>query len=168
MIGHFGSAALFAAPLVVFTSENIHLSLGFFVLVTALSVARLPDQFENALDLPHRSYGHTLFFIAIVTLFSAGISDVVFSALSILDPSMRQMLPSVIGGAVFLGLFSHFAADIITEGYDYQVRLWYPLSGKGYQLHWTTADNFAWNFGLLLVGGGLQTVILLTSLLKVI
>jgi membrane-bound metal-dependent hydrolase YbcI (DUF457 family) len=151
--GHIGASLLLVTPLVILTSVVSRPLVGLSLYIPALIVCRLPDQIESAFGLPHRSYGHTVFWVGVVSLLGAGFS-LLMLRLGGFNTSVSPILLGVsIGAAVSLSLLSHLGADIITVGGDYTVKPWYPLSHTSYQLRWTTADNPYWNGGLLLSGG---------------
>lgn len=161
--GHIGLAALFAALPVFILFQSEHYIAGALFLIFAVGSCTLPDRVEDVFRLSHRGVTHTVGFALTTSVILARLAQFALSRDS------HSFLPGSVGGvmvglAVFTGLISHLAGDILTEGYDYRVTPWWPVNKKSYQLQWVKAGNPTWNYSLLAAGIATNTLIVLAAL----
>lgn len=148
--GHFGAAALLAAPGMFLLGVAGVPVLGALFAFLCVAVATLPDRFESVLSLRHRGVGHTLVFVATVALCLSSAAYFVDGDIPLTTPSPLSTATTV-GGGVTIGLLSHLATDIITVGGGFRVRPFWPVSRKSYQVGWVKSDT-RWNYVLFVVG----------------
>jgi len=154
-MGHWGAAFLFAAP-AAFATVAITGELYMAAPLVAFAVlfSRAPDIDQRIPLVSHRGVTHTLGFAFLLTTGAAGATSSILQYYSTTNlPVPREGLFILIPGGVLLGVMSHLAADMLTEGYDYAVTPFWPISDWTYQLGIASASSVIWNTALLLCGG---------------
>jgi len=154
-MGHWGAALLFAAPGALATAAitgNPYLSTPYVAFAVAFS--RAPDIDQRLPFISHRGATHTLAFALLLTAVAAVATSGALQYKPFPEiPLSTVTLLALVPGGVFTGVVSHLAADMLTEGYDYAVTPFWPLSDQTYQLGIASASSVFWNTSLLLCGG---------------
>jgi len=161
--GHIGLAGLFATlPVFVLFKSGQYIA-GILFLIFTVGVCTLPDRVEDVFSLSHRGITHTVVFAIAMSVGLAGVACYTLTreALSFLTIPGDGIL---VGLAVFTGILSHLAGDILTKGYDYCVTPWWPVNSNTYQLHWVKSGNAKWNYSLLVAGVTANVIVVLLFL----
>lgn len=102
---------------------------------------------ENFLNLTkHRSITHTVWYALLWGIIVAIGSFMIFSPVNLLNIILFVSLGFIIG---FLGIISHLLGDILTP---MGIKPFYPVKNKNYSLNKFKAKNPFYNYGFLILG----------------
>jgi len=121
--GHLGFSLILFSPLLSYFSTT--------EVMTAILFSMLPD-IDLVLRIKHRMYTHNILFASLISL----------AFLFLLKDEM-------IATFIFLGVFSHILADLLTK---MPFAPLYPLYRKRFALRLFRSDNAVVNYSFLIVG----------------
>ncbi|WP_224269287.1 metal-dependent hydrolase [Haloprofundus salinisoli] len=150
--GHYGVSLLVFAPIGYTLVSAGAVTPAFVLGATMLWLSMLPDVDHRLPGIPHRGPTHTLLFAGLVGGLFWGVATVATDTLGAFSVSLGEAsigLAAFAFAVGFLTVVGHLVGDALTPmGVNF---LW-PLSGEGYALSLTRADNAIWNYGLFVLG----------------